>query len=147
MSASSAPGANLGQLVNHVARLFRQAMGREAAALGLTSQQAAVLLTITSSQMPVGAVADRLGTDRATMTGVAERLVRDGWGELLPNPDDGRSRLLRLTPRALDVLPRLASAAGAISAGAVSAIPPADAERLVALLHAVASALESADGR
>lgn len=138
---------DLGQLVNHVARLFRQAMSREAAALGLTAQQAAVLLSVAGASVPLGTVAEQLGIDRPTMTGVAERLVRDGWAHLLPNPADGRSRLLALTTPGLEVLPQLATSAETISGAAVHALSPPDTAQLMSLLGKVAQALELADPR
>lgn len=138
---------DLGQLVNYVARLFRQAMSREAAAFGITAQQAAVVLLVGDTAVSIGTVAERLGMDRPSMTGVAERLVRDGWAALRPNPADGRSRLLELTPRALAVLPQLASSAESISLDAVGALTPAETGQLVSLLGAVAQALEQANSR
>ncbi|MBN2247689.1 MAG: MarR family transcriptional regulator [Coriobacteriia bacterium] len=138
---------DLGQLVNHVARLFRQAMGREAAAFGLTALQAAVVLSVADSSVPVGTIAERLGTDRATMTGVAERLVRDGWAHLRPNPADGRSRLLELTPRAASALPGLASAATTISASAAGTLTNEEIAQLVSLLDVTARALEAVGDR
>lgn len=138
---------DLGQLVNHVARLLRQAMSREAAAFGLTAQQAAVILLVGGTSVSIGTIAGRLGMDRPTMTGVAERLVRDGWADLRPNPADGRSRLLQLTPRALAVLPQLASSAESINAEASRALTPVEANQLTSLLGAVSHSLESANSR
>lgn len=44
------------------------------------------------------ALADRLGVTRATITGLLDGLEREGAIERVPNPDDRRSHVARITP-------------------------------------------------
>ena len=133
---------DLGALVNRIARDMRQQMTLAARPLGLTAPQAAVLLTLAAGAMPVGAVAERLDMDRPTMTGLTERLVRDGWAVLAPNPEDRRSKLIGLTPSAHAALPALRAAGAGINARAVRTLTPAEREELLTLLGRIATDID-----
>jgi DNA-binding MarR family transcriptional regulator len=140
------PHSDVGYLSNRLARLLRGQLARELAPLDLTGPQAAVLLALAGAEEAptVSETADRLGMDRPTMTGVVERLVRDGWLESLPNPADGRSRLLALTARAQGAVPALARASSTASADALAGLSPAEQEQLVELLGRATTSLETA---
>jgi DNA-binding MarR family transcriptional regulator len=134
---------DVGYQTNRLARLLRQRLARELEPTGLTPAQAAVLLAVAELDTPsVGAVADRLGIDRPTMSGIVDRLVRDGWARLSPNPDDGRSRLLGLSRRAQRALPTLRRASAAASR--LPGMTAVEAVRLAQLLERAATALEDA---
>jgi DNA-binding MarR family transcriptional regulator len=143
-AAQSEGVRDLGHEAHRLARLLRRSLEAELASLGLTAPQAAVLLAVADGPPPVSpaAVADRLGMDRPTLSGVVGRLERDGWLGARANPADGRSRLLRLTPRSERALPDVRSAAGRTSAAALRGLRPGDATRLLGLIDAVARSLE-----
>jgi DNA-binding MarR family transcriptional regulator len=69
---------------------------------GLTTQRWAVLGALSRPEadpgMAVGDLARYLMVSRQSLAGVIRRLEADGLVEHLPNPADGRGRLLRLTP-------------------------------------------------
>jgi DNA-binding MarR family transcriptional regulator len=52
-----------------------------------------------------------MGVPFTTLRNRVNELVRDGLVERIPNPDDGRSHLLRTTPRADDVVKEAKAAA------------------------------------
>lgn len=122
---------------------MRQRMTNAVAPLGLTAQQAAVLLTLSDGPLPLSQVAERLGMDRPTMSGLAERLVRDRWVAVAPNPADRRSRLAELSPRAVGILPALRRAADEVNAEALRDLGDAEREQLLSLLGSLATALDS----
>jgi len=68
---------------------------------GLTTQQWAVLGALSRPQaggaMKLGELARYLMVSRQNLAGVIGRLERDGRVESAPDPQDGRSRLIRLT--------------------------------------------------
>ncbi len=68
---------------------------------GLTTQQWAVLGALSRPQaeagMKLGDLARYLMVSRQNLAGVVGRLERDGRVESAPDPQDGRSRLIRLT--------------------------------------------------
>jgi DNA-binding MarR family transcriptional regulator len=68
---------------------------------GLTTQQWAVLGALSRPQasggMKPGELARYLLVSRQNLAGVIGRLERDGRLEIVPDPKDGRSRLVRMT--------------------------------------------------
>ena len=53
---------------------------------------------------PMGPVADLLAIDRTTLTAALKPLERRGLVKVLPNPKDGRSRVLKLMPKGKQLL-------------------------------------------
>jgi DNA-binding MarR family transcriptional regulator len=62
-----------------------------------TLTQLAVAIVLRDGQMVHHKVAERLSTSRAQITRAADKLVRAGYVERRPHPDDRRSVLLVLT--------------------------------------------------
>lgn len=79
---------------------------------GLTTQQWAVLGALSRPQaggaMKLGELARYLMVSRQNLAGVIGRLERDGRVESTADPQDGRSRLIRLTPGGRQVWQRKA---------------------------------------
>jgi MarR family transcriptional regulator for hemolysin len=139
----SAAFSDLGFLSNRLARLLRMHLSREAAPVGLTATQVAVVLTLGGpDRRTMSDLAGRIGIDRPTMTGVVERLVRDGWLDSSPNPADGRSRLVGLTARGLASLPDLAEASARTTQSASIGLSDQERAMLVSLLDRAAKNLE-----
>lgn len=77
-----------------LARRFDQALKPH----GLTNGQFSLLMALNRPKPPpLGPVARLLAMDRTTLTAALKPLERAGLVESLADPDDGRSRLLRLT--------------------------------------------------
>lgn len=145
MPAPLDPSADLGYQANRLARLLRAAVAREVAPLGLTTRQAAVVLQLAGAEpLSMGALAETIGVDRPTLTGIVERLTREGWIATSVNDADRRSRLVTLTEASRSRVEQVAAAAGRASSGALAGLPTADASELVALLGRVADGLEAA---
>ena len=53
---------------------------------------------------PMGPVAELLAIDRTTLTAALKPLERRGLVKVMPNPQDGRSRVLKLTVRGKQLL-------------------------------------------
>ena len=79
---------------------------------GLTTQQWAVLGALSRPQagdgMKLGDLARYLMVSRQNLAGVVGRLERDGRVESAADPQDGRSRLVRMTPSGRQVWQRQA---------------------------------------
>lgn len=146
MSETIEGQSDLGYLTNRLARLLRGRLVHELEPLGLTGPQAAVLLALTAAAAPltVSETAGRLGIDRPTMTGLVERLRRDGWIETTPNPGDGRSRLLVPTARAAAARRDLENASAAASGDALAGLRADERAQLLSLLARAASSLDAA---
>ncbi|SNS47006.1 MarR family winged helix-turn-helix transcriptional regulator [Tropicimonas sediminicola] len=73
--------------------------------LGLTNGQYSLLVSLNRPEPPrMGDVAHLLALDRTTLTANLKPLNRRGLLEILPDPEDGRSRRLALTDAGRDLL-------------------------------------------
>ncbi len=55
----------------------------------------------------IGKLGERVSLDTSTLTGIVDRMERNGYVERKPNPDDRRSVLVFLTAKAREVGPRI----------------------------------------
>lgn len=131
-------GADLGYLLNNAARMLRLKLAESLADTGLTPQQAAVLIAVAAGEdrrLTPRSIADSIGTDAATTTGLLARLTRDGWLTTEPNPNDGRSRLIGLTEKAEASLPDVMKAARLVSQEATRSLSASEVDTLTQLLE------------
>lgn len=134
---------DIGYLLNRVTRRFRLRFAEELHPLGLTPQQAAALLALGSSPdgwLTPGALAGTIDADEATTTGLIQRLERDGWVTVHPNPADGRSRIVRYTPRAEATMPELASISARVGDDLTGALGDEELRQLSRMLQALCGA-------
>lgn len=94
------------------ANMLHKTGSRAIEAEGMTTQQWAVLGALSRPQaggaMKLGELARYLMVSRQNLAGVVGRLERDGRVESAPDPTDGRSRLIRMTPAGRQVWQRKA---------------------------------------
>lgn len=129
--------ADIGYLLNRATRQLRLSLADELAETGLTPQQAAVLLAVARSEgvgLTPSTIAATIDTDQATTSGLLGRLCRDGWLLSTPNPDDGRSRLFRLTDKSEASLQSVLAAADAVSGSATACLTDEEGSMLRELL-------------
>jgi DNA-binding MarR family transcriptional regulator len=89
-------------LLLHVQRAARALARRFDEALrpaGLTSGQFSLMMSLNRpAPSSMGAVASLLAMDRTTLTAALKPLERRGLVDIMVDPDDRRSRLIKLTP-------------------------------------------------
>jgi DNA-binding MarR family transcriptional regulator len=128
---------DIGYLLNRATRQFRLGFANRLMETGRRPQQAAALMAIgRSAERPMtpSQLADAIDMDAATTSGLLDRLVRDGWVESTRNPEDGRSRLVVLTPKAADALPAVVHTAATVSEAATACLSADEARTLEVLL-------------
>ena len=87
----------LGKTVKQVSRVYRKAISR----YRLTHGQFFMMVAILEQEgLLPSELARKTAQDRATTTGLLDRLEKDDWIERRPDPDDRRSLKIFLTPRA-----------------------------------------------
>lgn len=87
----------LSSLSRSMARHYRERI----APYGLTHTQFFMLIALYEEEgAPPSALADKTHLDRPTVTGMIDRLERDGWVERRPDPHDRRSFRVFLTSKA-----------------------------------------------
>lgn len=97
------PGHLIRRLQQISSSIFAQHM--KAAGTDLTSPQFAALAMIDAHPMiDQATLAGAIAFDRATIGGVVDRLVTKGLVTRSTNPNDRRSKVLKLTPAGRDVL-------------------------------------------
>lgn len=114
----------------HIA-IFQRIMGEQ----GPTPTQFAALVKLSSGEEISQNLLGRMtAMDPATIKGVIARLEERGLVERLPDPQDQRRLLVRLSEAGREAVPALIDKARAITAATLSPLSREEAERLLALL-------------
>lgn len=134
-----------GYLTNWAARLFAREADRRLTALGLSSGQLPVFFALGGGQaLPQRELARIAAVEQPTMAATLSRMERDGLIRRKPDPSDGRSALVFLTPAALKKAAEVRKVVAAINGDALGDL--SDEERLLFLqmLKRVIAALDQA---
>ena len=90
-----------GQQVTRAARLFARVADARLKPLGFTLGQVPVLVALRDGQaLPQAELARLARTEQSSMAQLLDRMERDGLIQRVPDPQDGRRRLISLTPAA-----------------------------------------------
>ena len=71
----------------------------------VTLAQSRLMMGIDPGGTRLSVLAERAQIAKQTATALVDRLERAGYVERVPDPTDGRARLVRVTPRAEEALP------------------------------------------
>ncbi len=86
----------LGKALRKVTKAYRE----EIASYGLTQRQFFLIVAIMEQEgLLPSELADKTAQDRPTITGILDRLEKDGWIERRPDKRDRRSLRIYLAPR------------------------------------------------
>jgi DNA-binding MarR family transcriptional regulator len=110
--ATKADSALTTELVDAMVQLsfaVHDALARLAAAHDLSVTQLRLLGILRDRTPPMTAIAEHLGLDRSSVTGLIDRAERRGLVTRIPSTDDARVTLVRATPSGLDLVRRLAA--------------------------------------
>jgi len=129
------------RLEQQVGYILRQASQRHASIFAaripeqLTTTQFATLVRLQEvgpcSQNKLGRLT---AMDAATVKGVTDRLIQRGFVEAKVDPEDGRRRMLALTPQGLDIVARAIPAGLDISAETLEPLSADEREQFMKLL-------------
>ncbi len=107
--------------------------------LGITQPQFFLLIALLDGDgVTVSELGARVAMDKSTLTGILDRLERDGLVERVENPSDGRSFVVRLTARARELEARLRAVYEETNAAFLSRLTPEErrvVQRVVAKLE------------
>lgn len=124
-------------------RAFKRAMDEELAAHDITHQQFAVLLhTAQSDEVSQADLAQCLGVEPPTVSGLIDRMERDGWIAREPAPGDRRRNVLRLRERAEPVWRQMLACAERVRDRAVRGMSDDELDALRGTLERVRANLE-----
>src|SRR3954464_740355 len=85
-------------------RIFRAV--QDAGFDDVTIAQSRLMMGIDTEGTRLSTLAERAQIAKQTATALVDKLERAGYVERVPDPSDGRARLVRMTPRAEAAIPR-----------------------------------------
>lgn len=141
------PMATIGRL-KRCSALMQRRLDEAFSAFGLTIWEFDVLATLRRAGAPhclaPTALFSTLMVTSGTMTHRMQRLEASGWVERVANPDDARSKLVRLTPAGLELIDRAVEAHVDNEHRILAPLSAADLSTLEASLAGLLAVLEPA---
>lgn len=135
--------ASAGYMTAWAARAFAKAVDKRLKAIGLSSGQLAVFFALGEGAALSQATLVRVAAiEQPTMAATLSRMERDGLIARRPDPEDGRSSLISLTPAGVAKMPAVRDAVSSVNAAALSGVDAGEAATLLRLLASVVKALE-----
>lgn len=111
MGAMLEGNKSAGHLTNRAARLFAWMIDGRLKPHGLSAGQIPVFFALGGgASLTQKALVEVAAVEQPTMAAILTRMERDGLVERRPDPNDGRSSLVQLTPRAMKKVPDVAEA-------------------------------------
>ena len=136
--------SSIGYLTNLAGRLLVRALERRLS--GKSAGPMPVFLALGDGKaLPQKELARLAAVEQPTMANTLARMERDGLVVGEPDPTDGRSTLLHLTPTGHDRARQATMAAGAVNELALSALDPEERGPFIDMLKRIIATLE-ADG-
>tara|TARA_B110000503_G_C6898691_1_gene309795 strand:+ start:141 stop:596 length:456 start_codon:yes stop_codon:yes gene_type:complete len=147
-NADSATNDTLGFIIHDVARMMRWNFERRAHEYNLTRSQWSVLVLLSREN---GAqqkrLADIIGVTAITMTGLVDRLERDGWVERRQDLQDRRAKQVFLTNKVEPLIEKIKLVGKEVRNSALKGISASEEQQLTDLLRRMRANLsaENAD--
>ncbi|MBD8066540.1 MarR family transcriptional regulator [Devosia sp. PTR5] len=136
--------SSVGYVTNLAGRLLVRELERHLSRIGLSPAHMPVLLALDDgSAATQKALAEDARVEQATMAATLARMERDGLIQRTPNPDDGRSSLVRLTPAALEKLPQVSAITRSINALVLEQLTPEERAQFFTLMSKITAVLEA----
>lgn len=135
---------SLGFVIHDVARMLRWEFDKRAQTIGLTRSQWSVLAYLLREDgVQQQRLAELMDLTPITLTGLLDRLERDGWVERRPDPEDRRAKRIFLTEKVLPVMKKIQSLGKQVRESALEGLSEAEQQKLISLLLRVRTNLSS----
>jgi len=132
-----------GYMTNWAARLFARAIDRKLKEIGVASGQMPVFFALgDGAALQQKKLAQIASIEQPTMAATLSRMERDGLIIRRPDPDDGRSQLVELTPAAMEKAALVKQAGMAVHARALEQLSDDERVLFLDMLGRVVSSLE-----
>ena len=136
---------SVGYLVNWAARLLVRALERRLSG-GSSGPMPVFYALIDGAALPQRDLAQFAAVEQPTMANTLARMERDGLVATRPDPNDGRSKLIELTPLGRERARHGLAAAGATNRLALEALTADEAPVFMDMLRRVVARLEADQG-
>ena len=138
--------SSAGYMTNLAARLFTRELERQLAPTGIASAYMPVMFALANGgALSQKELAQRAAVEQPTMAATLNRMERDAMILRRPDPTDGRSALVALTPLALGKVATVARIVADINTLAFSALEPDERDAYLRLTGKVIAVLEARD--
>lgn len=135
--------AHLGYWLRYVSNHVSAAFAHKVEAAGVTVSEWVVLRTlIDAAPCAPRLLAHRTGLHKAPISRLVDRLVQKNLAQRKPDPHDGRSHIVTLTPKGRALVPRLAAMADANDAEYFEHLSSTDRNHLMRILRRTVQAHE-----
>lgn len=132
-----------GYMTNWAARLFARAIDRRLKEIGVASGQMPVFFALgNGAALPQKKLAQIASIEQPTMAATLSRMERDGLIVRRPDPDDGRSQLVELTPAAMEKAALVKQAGMSVHAKALEQLSEDERALFLDMLARIVSSLE-----
>ncbi|MCA9032576.1 MAG: MarR family transcriptional regulator, partial [Planctomycetaceae bacterium] len=129
---------DIGDALTQTARAFQQALYAELAPYGVTVRQSQVLGWLRKKEnLSHCQLARLLKIEPATLTGILERMERDGLILRFADGSDGRGKLIRLNQRAEKLSETVVASSVRVFARAVQGLSPEETDAVRELLRRI----------
>lgn len=139
---------NLSYLLIKASRQLRNKLDKTLKAFNITAAQFSVMHQIQSSEQPITAaeIAQRLGSDRPTISGIINRLERKGIVLKVHNPEDKRSSYLQIVKEFNQLVDRITTISDGLTVDIFSIYSEEEAKQLIRMLHELIERTEASYG-
>jgi DNA-binding MarR family transcriptional regulator len=137
-SAVQPVGVDQGDLIDALVRtsfVTMAVLNRVGAEYDLSLTQLRVLAILRDRRVKMSELADYLGLDKSTISGLVDRAEKRGLLQRIPNPIDGRGVDVTLSTEGMELADRGASQIARSLSPMTSTLTRAEAHRLTALLE------------
>ncbi len=132
-----------GYMTNWAARLFARAIDRKLREIGVAAGQMPVFFALgDGAALQQKRLAQIASIEQPTMAATLSRMERDGLIVRRPDPDDGRSQLVELTPEAMEKAARVKQAGMAVHARALDRLSDDERALFLDMLARIVASLE-----
>lgn len=139
---------SMGHLLRRAHQIHSAVMAEHLAPFDLTPVQFGVLDIVRRNPgVDATMISDMSALDRSTLGAVLDRLVAKGWIERMPNPADGRAKLLFLTRSGVVLMKRIGPAVDEARTGLSARMEPEEWAALTRLLQSFCKLPEVAPRR
>ena len=127
---------NLSYLINKASKQLKNKLDKALMEFDITAAQFSVIIQIYLSVQPITAaeIAERLGSDRPTISGIINRLEKKGIILKAYNPEDKRSSYLEIKEEAKELVHKIKTISDEVTTELFSIYSKEDARELTAML-------------
>lgn len=128
---------NLSYLIMKASRQLRNKLDKALKEFDITAAQFSVINQINSSDEPITAaqIAERLGSDRPTISGIINRLESKGIVIKAYNPEDKRSSYLRINNDSLPLVASITKITDELALNIFSVYTEEEAKNLIKMMN------------